>query len=281
MLKGLLRISEYSKQSAPLESPFLTGSAVSRQQSKNIRKFLLVFLLFTVYCSLLTVSCAPKHVEMPLYRGVDLDTALSELKGISSIEAILSINYENDDIIMSGDALLTISENMLNLKLYHLGFLSGEITEDNGFIKSNPPLDRNKSILLVEGMRHSFLWWNIDGYIMQEKEDLYIISNYGRKILINKKTLLPVKQIIELKGGEKLNIFYDSPKKIDYCPQNGGIGDNIELQASFQPLCPELNTDSPFAASYSLAPLWYQSQLKIELKGHVVKIKVKSYSAVR
>lgn len=201
-------------------------------------------LLLTAYCILLTVSCAPRHVELPSYEGVSVENALSELKNIKSIEAVLSVEYEKNDSTMSGDASLNVSEDKLNLRLYYLGFLAGEVSEDNGIIKSKPKLDKNKSTILIDGIKNSFLWWNIKDYTLHEKEDAYELKNSYRKLLISKKTLLPVQQTIELNDGEELKIFYDAPAK-------------------------------------TAEDKWYNSRLKIEFKNYIVKIKVKSYSVAR
>lgn len=198
---------------------------------------------------LLTSSCAPRYIETPSYGDVPIEIALSDLKNILSIEAILSVEYKNKDSAMSGDALLTLSENTLNIRLYYLGFLAGEIQEENGVIKSNPKLDRNKSILLVEGLKNSFFWWNIKDYSIQEKEDAYVLKNSYREIIVNKKTLLPTRQTIEINGKEKLIISYDTPSKAE----SDSLGNSYPSS-------------------------WYSSRLNIEFMNHTVDIKVKSYS---
>ncbi len=253
MLKRLLKISEISQR-----------SAVSGQRSK-----LYVLLLLTAYCLLLTISCAPKHIEMPSYEGISLENAISELKDIKSIEAVLSVDYEKGDSAMSGDASLVLSENNLDLKLYYLGFLAGEVKEENGvIIKNKPRLDKNKSTILIDGLKNSFFWWNIKDYTLQEKEDIYVLKNSYRKILVNKKTLLPVQQTIELNDGEELNIFYEVPIK-------------TEVSEDTSEKIMQDSQHSTLVTPNSSLFLWYNSRLKIEFKNHIVKIKVKSYSVVR
>lgn len=256
MLKRLLRISGYRGQKSEVR---LSEDRSSEVRSQIIRSQTFIWKifnsfrvcsLFSVLCLLFTVSCAPKHIEMPSYEGIPIENVLSELKNIQLMEAVLSVEYEKNDSAMSGDASLNLSENGLNLRLYYLGFLVGEVSEENGIVKSMPKIDKNKSTILVDGLKNSFFWWDIEDYTLQEKEDVYELKNSYRKILISKKTLLPVQQTIELNDGEELKIFYDVPAKID----------SNELSAP---------------------PLWYQSRLKIEFRNYVVKIKVKSYSVVR
>ncbi len=205
---------------------------------------------------LLISSCAAKRVEMPSYEGVEFEDALSGLRAIQTLEAVLSIDYEKNGNSMSGDALLEVSRDNLNLRLYYLGFLAGEVKERNGIVNSNPQLDRYKSALLVDGLKNSFLWWDIDHYALQENDEQYVLKNSYRKILINKKSLLPVQQIIEVYDGEELHIFYDVPVKAE---------------------TEELSSNSDRFAM----PVWYQSRLKIEFKKHVVNVKVKSYEFKR
>ncbi len=206
---------------------------------------------------LLSASCAPTHItmEMPSYEGVPLESALSELNRITSLEAIFTIEYEKNDSSMSGDASLHLSENSLTLRIYYLGFLAGEVKEEDGVIQSKPKLDKNKSIILIDGLKNSFMWWNIKDYRVREESDQYVVRNEYREIRVSKKTLLPVQQTIALDNGDALNIFYSSPAKIS--------AENTEPLKN--PSFPE----------------WYPSELKIELRNHNVKIHVKSYSVMQ
>lgn len=221
------------------------------QSGERQRHSLLFRILASVSCLLLFASCAPKRVGLPLYEEVPLEKAMAELKSINSIEAVLAIEYEKKDSTMSGDASLRLSENNLNLRLYYLGFLAGEVNEENGIVKSKPKLDKNKSTILVDGLKNSFFWWNIKDYLVQEGDGVYILKNSYRKILVDKKTLLPVQQVIELANGDELNILYDAPAHSE-----------------------EAAKDSQASLSQR-----YQSKLTIGLKNHLLRIKVKSYTA--
>jgi hypothetical protein len=214
-------------------------------------------------------------VELPSYEGISVENVLSELKNIKSIEAVLSVEYEKnanaDGNTMSGDASLNISEDKLNLRLYYLGFLAGEVSEDGGIIKSKPKLDKNKITILIDGLKNSFLWWNIKDYTLQEKEDTYELKNSYRKLLISKKTLLPVQQTVELNDGEELKIFYDLPAKID--------GNEFAVTSNEKSDSQQSSVfNSSLVTRHSSLPLWYNSRLKIEFKNYIVKIKIKSYS---
>lgn len=197
------------------------------------------------------ISCAPQRVEMPLFDVPDLNMHLAELSKFQTIEAVLFLEYEKGDSFMNGDASLTVSENAVDLKVYYLGFLAGYILENNGVVNISQKIDRNKSVMLVEGLKNSFLWWKIKDYTIDEVGEFYKLQNYNRKIFIDKKTLLPVQQFIELYNGDELRIFYDSPAKME------NAGEKVQ--------------------SRSLAAMWYQSKLKIFLNKHLLKIKISSY----
>jgi hypothetical protein len=207
-------------------------------------------------CLLLSVSCAaPRLAEKPSHRGIALDEALAQYRQISSINTVLGLEYEKNDTVMSGDASLSVSPDKLSLRIYYLGFLQGEIYEENGAIRSKPKLDKNKSSLLVEGLKSSLFWWNIKDYKEFETADSYELRNESRKVVINKETLLPVEQIIELENGDKLTITYDVPSHILACEGQ------------------EATDTSPAG--------WYQSRIRLQLKNYVVRVNVKSYSVTR
>jgi hypothetical protein len=219
-------------------------------QAKNI-----ALLLCCSAALFFTVSCAPKHIEMPTHEGIGIREAIAELKNTKAVEAVLLVQYEKNDSAMSGDASVSITENSLDMRLYYLGFLAGEIHENNGIIKSKPKLDNVKSAMLVDGLKNSFLWWNITDFIVQEREGIYELRNSYRKVLIRKQTLLPVEQTIELYNGDKLYIYYNAPEKI------------------------QAGEEMPQSYIDSLSPIqrWYQSSVRIEYRNQIVRVAVKSY----
>jgi hypothetical protein len=217
---------------------------------------LLFWLLTSVSCLLLLISCAaPKLAEKPSHRGTSLNDALSQYRKISSISTVVGLDYEKNDVIMSGDASLSVSPDKLSLRIYYLGFLQGEVYEENGKIKSKPKLDKNKSLILVEGLKSSLFWWNITDYTVTETADAYELRNGYRRVVVNKESLLPVEQTLELENGDTIAISYDTPSRI--------ISEDGK----------ETPDNSPLS--------WYQSRVRIQLKNYIVRINVKSYSLTR
>ncbi len=185
-------------------------------------------------------SCTVKRIEMPAYEGVDVREIIAGRSSIKSVEATFSIEFEKDDSTMTGDAVIELTDEVLSLRVYSLGFLAAEVTAENGVIKSNPRLDTNKSAILVDGLTNSFLWWTIKNYEIEEKNGMYQLRNSSRKLLIDKKTMLPRQQTIELDNGRELNVFYEEPA-------NSG-------------------------------EFWYPSKMRIELSRYAVTLKIKTIS---
>jgi len=234
MLKTRLKALEYVKKSEV------------RSQKSEVRKinsfYPFALLLFCAIALLFLSSCTAKRVELPDYTGVNVKTVIAERSGIKGINATFHVEFEKTDGTITGDAALTLTERTLDLRIYSLGFLMAEIKEADGIIKSIPPSDRNKNIILVEGLRNSILWWLIKDYEIEEQNKSYLIRNSSRKIVIDKKTMLPVSQAIELDSGKELRISYEEPA----------------------------NT----------AGFWYPSRMKIELSKYLVRLQIKSMSSI-
>jgi len=205
-----------------------------------------------VLCLFLFVSCAPKYAEKPSREGMSLADIMTKMNTVRSIEAVLAIDYEKNDATMSGDAHLDISPSSLDLRIYYLGFLYGEQSENNGVIHSTRKFDKNKTVVLVDGLKNSFLWWTIKDYTVREEKNTYVLTNFNRTVVISKKDLLPVEQTIELDNGDEIYISYDTTVRSEY-------------QKMKDPLDPEIS--------------WYQSHLSIRYRNYQVKVKVKSYMA--
>lgn len=219
-----------------------TGYRIQDARFRITDKKNIMHLASCILIILLLSSCTAKRVELPDYEGVDVKTVIAERKNIKGVNATFHIEFQKNDSTMTGDAALTLTEKTLDLRIYSMGFLMAEIKETDGIIKSIPPSDRNKNIILVEGLRSSMLWWLIKDYGVEEQNNSYHIRNSSSKIVIDKKTMLPVSQTIELDNGKELRISYEDPA----------------------------NSDG----------FWYPSRMKIELSKYVVKLKIKSISAI-
>lgn len=191
---------------------------------------------------LFLASCATKRVEIPTYEGVDLRDELNKRNDVKSIKSTfsISIDFERDRGVIKGDAVLLITPDVFDLQVYSSGFLVADIRSIDNVTKSNPPINKNRLLMLVEGLRNSFFWWSLKGYDIRDNNDKYLVSNSWRMLIIDKKTIMPEKQIIELEEGRQLKVFYEEPNLFD--------------------------------------DIWFPSGMKIELSSQSVKLKIETLS---
>jgi len=186
----------------------------------------------------LLFSCTAKRVDLPDYEGVDIKDVIAARSNIKRVEATFSVEFEKGDSTMTGDAALELSADTLDLRIYSMGFLMAEIKESRGVIKSKPDPGRSKSIILVDGLRNSIFWWLIADYAMENQNETYQLRNPRQRIVVDKKTMLPAVQTMELDDGRELRIFYEEPVKS--------------------------------------GEFWYPSRMRIELSKYLVRIKIKT-----
>ncbi len=213
--------------------------ARSTERGAGRTRFLSAFFLLWCFFFLLA-SCATRRIEVPTYEGVDVRSVLSARAAAKAIDSSFSIEVEKDGSAMRGDAVLKLTPETLDLQVYSLGFLVAEVVSNDTVTKSTPPLDRNRLLMLVDGIRNSFFWWSIKDPEIREDEGVYRIRNSWRMLFLNRKTLMPEKQIIELEDGRQLAVFYSEP-----LPMEGG---------------------------------WFPSKMRIELANQSVNLKIKSLS---
>ena len=163
----------------------------------------------------LAMSCATKRVEIPTYEGIDPRDALAGRDSVQSMRSTFAIEFERDGGLIQGEGALTLTADGLDLRVYSLGFLVAEVVSDGGVTRSTPALDRNRTALLVEGLRNCFFSWSLRSYEVREEDEAYLAWNSWRKLLINKRTLLPERQTIELEDGRELIITYEEPALFD------------------------------------------------------------------
>ncbi len=198
------------------------------------------YLLLVLCCFVLLASCAPKRVQIPTYEGVDPRDFLSGMETLREMEATFSLEFERDGNLMRGDAVLRLAPDFLDMQVYSLGFLVAEVTSEKTMTRSDPPLDRNRLLMLVEGIRSSFLWWSVKEPTISSEDGLYRVSNSWRRLFIDKRTMMPERQTLELEDGRQLRVSYEEPVLTE-----GG---------------------------------WFPSGMRIELSGQVLTLKIKTLS---
>jgi hypothetical protein len=192
---------------------FKTVEGVKGERGKNGLPFFTPLLLLVLLLSGV-VSCSPKRLELPSYEGVDPREEMAKRGHIKSIQSTFSIEFERNGSSVRGDGVLKLTPDSLDLQVYSLGFLVAEVTANDTVTKSNPPIDTNRILMLNEGLRNSIFWWSIEDYEMVEEEETYRIWNSWRRLSINKRTLLPEQQTMELEDGREIVITYEEPENI-------------------------------------------------------------------
>lgn len=187
---------------------------------------------------LLFSSCAKPRIELPSYDGADLKDVLAERSIISTIETDMSITFEKDDTEIKGNGILNIAKNGdMTLRIYSFGFLAFELISEDGLIRSKPLIDRHKGAILTYGLRDCLFWWDVEDNDISEYAEQYLLQDSDRMVWMDKKTLLPVQQVIALQDGRELTILYDTP----------AVSDTI----------------------------WYPSNIRIELAQYAVTLNIK------
>jgi hypothetical protein len=90
-----------------------------------------------------------------------------------------------------------------------------EVSSNSTETRCDPPLDRNRLSLLVDGLRNSFFWWSVKNPDIRDDQDTYRVSNSWKRVFIDKKTMMPLRQTIELEEGMQLEVLYGDPAFMD------------------------------------------------------------------
>lgn len=200
-----------------------------------------VLKLFLVSIFVLLAACAPRRIETPSYEGRDFREIISGMQNISEIETKMSILFEKVDTEMTGDGALNISRGGdMSLRVYSLGFLAMEVTSKEGTVKSTPHLDKSKTMILTKGLRDCLFWWDMKDFTLSVDRDAYVLRNVERELWVDRKTFLPLKQIIHFDDNRELTIHYEHPAKEN--------------------------------------DMWYQSKMRIEIPRYRVTLTVKNMS---
>ncbi len=170
--------------------------------------------IIAIILLIITLSCAKRLTFSPEQR-LTPEEYLQELKKIKNMKFIFSINLKRNDETISGDASLKINGEETKLSIYSMGFLISEIkTEGNSIEMKGKNLNKEKAILLIEGLRNTFMWWNIEEMEIQKIDDTVILRNSWRKVFLERRSLIPFQQYIYLDRSFTISILYSEPEKI-------------------------------------------------------------------
>ena len=167
-------------------------------------------LVFSIIILAVLSACAPKRAEIPVFTG-GIGDLIAERSKTDSLEALVSLVIEKKDGNISGDAFIELTPKTLSMRVYTLGFLSAELEEDEVGIKSKPQLEYKKKAAVADGIRNGLMWWAIKDYTVEETVDEYILRNSWKRLVVDKKTMQPLSQRIELPNIGTMNVYYEEP----------------------------------------------------------------------
>jgi len=169
--------------------------------------------LFFISSIMFLYSCAVPELKIPTYEHMDAKEGLHLNEYISAIEAEFFITFQKEDSKMRGVGVLNISKNGdLNMRVYSLGFLAFELASHHGIVTSDPVLDRTKRKILTGGLRDCLFWWDINDFDVSDEGDVYFIRSFPRKLWVDRRTMLPVQQSVQLEDDRELWFYYEKPK---------------------------------------------------------------------
>ncbi|MFQ3573247.1 MAG: hypothetical protein SNJ53_01280 [Thermodesulfovibrionales bacterium] len=197
---------------------------VASKRLLSYLRFLYKTLVFS-FLLLIIASCAKPHVTLPDYRDSNLQTLISELSEITGIEASLEVEFDKGDMVINGDMFLKADEKSMLLRIYYLGFPAGEIVEKDGEIRNTIKISKGRAQMIALGLKRSLFWWKNRFLTTTDDDDLYILLGDGIEVIIDKKSLLPIRQRLTLQNGESLDIYYAEPKQVEEAYRRGGVTD--------------------------------------------------------
>lgn len=178
-----------------------------------LKKLFCLVVLFLIAVMLL--SCSAKRIEIQYYEG-SLNDRLKSFENIQSIKSVFSIELDRgNNGTIKGEGVLRLSGEDLALQVYSMGFLVAEVNADGSGVRSDPPVSKNRLLMLVNGLRNSFFWWDMKEYSFKDEGDNFILTNSWKRLIIDKKTMMPLRLKIDLEDGNRLDISYYEPTDIN------------------------------------------------------------------
>lgn len=174
-----------------------------------------IFLVTLFFIVFLLLSCATRRIEIQYYEG-SLDDRLRDLRDIKSIKSTFSIEFDRGDgVTIRGDGILNLTEEALDLQVYSMGFLIAEVNADQSGIRSNPVISKNRLIMIIDGLRNSFFWWDLKESSTKDEGDCLMLANSWKRLIMDKKTMLPLRMTMETEDGRQLEVSYYEPTYIN------------------------------------------------------------------
>jgi len=171
----------------------------------NFLKVLLVSLIIiTIY------GCAEKKPQvLKEFYAENIQDFIVKMQNYQSLESSLTIDYESKGSLFSGDVFLKIYKNETLLRVYYMGFPAGEVYEREGEFSSNLPIERDKIMQIITGIKKGFMWWDGDFEVIENEKNFILKERQSdREIILTKKGFMPVSQTLTFEN-QKIFIVYN------------------------------------------------------------------------
>lgn len=192
-----------------------------------------------LFCSvvLLFSGCAkklPSLSEITTAPEKPIQEYLTELDSLKEIKFLFTIKINKQGEELSGSASMTFNGEDILLRVYSLGFLISEIKFSQGqILTEGKKISDEKVYLLIEMLKSTFLWWNMEEREIEEMDDRYIVRNSWKKLYLY-RNYLPEKQEIYLPEISSVVIKYDKPHLYSMDAPNKGLWFPSEITTRLQ-----------------------------------------------
>ncbi len=179
-------------------------------------KKLLKFCCFSVL--LFVVACAPKVAPLPEYieEEFSLEEILHRAGGdVEVLKAITDIHIEKDNAPYDfvNASVLAKKPGWVHMRIYKFGMLIRDFVIRDGQLHVLSGKQSANLKKMGNEFYNAVFWWDgMESGIMKSNGEEYVIQNTGKKIRINRGTLIPIQQEM-IAFDRKIDVQYSEPKQ--------------------------------------------------------------------
>jgi hypothetical protein len=147
---------------------------------------------------------------------------------------------------IQGETAMELDGGRIKMRFYRMGFMVGQFPDPND----------EKYRYAVDALRQVLLWWRMQRPYRKEftPDGRLILATSGRTLVLDARTLLPLKQTIKLESESHPGQYKDGEAVATY-------SDYDDIDQGF--------------------PVWYPGKIHVEYPGYAIDMKVEKISLVR
>ncbi|MBF0474046.1 MAG: hypothetical protein HQK91_11310 [Nitrospirae bacterium] len=170
------------------------------------------YSLIIISVIFLISSCAGVK---PIKTPATIEELMQKYSKVTTITGLGDGTMKTPEKSFEGTVTINVDKDDLMVKVYSMGFLAGSLSSHNQIVQSNMSIHPEAKDIIAQGIIDGLLWWNIDDFVITEKDGFYIIEGMDKTLTINKITMLPVKMKLRLKHGDSMDITYNDEIRVD------------------------------------------------------------------